>query len=1151
MIKNIVLFILIVLPFALRSQSALQTLYFDFGPNDGTNGNSTINADANGHYWNNVTSASTLSLNNSANAGTGFSIKVSSGSFATNGILNGGLLSPASGNLGDLAIATATQDYCTTTTSVTFQISGLNLSNGYQFFLFGSRNSANPARISAYTLTGSNTFTGTEQTSGTNLGGTGYNGNISTILSSTIIYPNSSGIITLTVSVSSGTTAYLNAMKMLEFRTKYYSKATGNLDNLSTWGANTDGSGASPSNFTTDGTIYNIRNRTSATIAADWTVTGSGSKVLVGDSTSSINFIVPSAYKYSGTVDGSYNAILTLQNTFIPTIGSLSGNSTVIFNGSSQIIPAARYQNLTVNNSGTASIGGVTSIYGTLSVLNGTLVTNNSLTLKSTNASAIAMVGQVIGSINGNVTIERYIPAGQRSFRFISPSVNTSSSIKSNWQEGGLSNISNPNIGYGTHITGSTTDQSNGFDGTLSGNPSLFTYDNGNQLWNVVNNTNLNNLFASTGYRLLIRGDRTIDLTNNMPNPTSTTLRTTGTLVTGNITFDSTTSVALSTEIGNYNLIGNPYSAPIDWTTVSKNDIGSTYWTWDPTRSGTNNRGAYVSYTIGTGASGGGNINQYIQPGQAFFVQTTGPSPSITFSESNKATASQLTLFDTLINKSEFSLPLLSNKMVIAHCMPNIISFKGHPLEDGCNPDYYPFTNNTSSPIGGLSQVNPMADHFMRDSSLSSAVELEMRAAKKSGIDGFQFYYTVADSSWDSIIVAYFNVAAQKNIDFKFTFCFSNPILNGATETTKIALYASRVNAIMNAVGRNNSHWLRTPDGRLIVYLWYGQNITDMPWDSMGGHPPEYFYANSYNKLATAVGERFACIYSINANQTNAQVNALLNYFPTVWLWTQAYSFQGLDDSVASICSSRSRQYTASAFSDFYTSKVLYPGTWTIVNSATQAANIGCSGLERKCMKMGLSQTFSDLLNKGITQNTPLINIITWNDYPEGHHLAPEINHNFGFSVLLNYYKNLWINNTNPYSNRDVAIAFFKKYKSSVTPSPYNINVVNLGTTNTNSEDSIEVVTILPTAAQLTVNGVTISVPSGLTATKFVSTAGSVTVTISRNSVVSKTFTTPEWITNSPLRSDRLTYSFDTEFSDYWNTIFGSNTPLYSTQYAQ
>lgn len=501
---------------------------------------------------------------------------------------------------------------------------------------------------------------------------------------------------------------------------------------------------------------------------------------------------------------------------------------------------------------------------------------------------------------------------------------------------------------------------------------------------------------------------------------------------------------------------------------------------------------------------------------------------------------------DTLKNLPELSLPILNNKLVIAHCMTHIIRYKGYGYEDGCNSTYYPTTNNASSSIGGYTQVNVMADQYLKDSTLDQSVEFEMRAAKRCGIDGFQFYYPITNTSWDNIIKAYFRVADKKNIDFKFTFAFSHP--SGGNEDSKIATYASRVNGIMNSVGKNNSHWLRTPDGRLIIYMWYGEQLATIP-SNLAGYPKQFYEARAYRKLANAVGEKFACVYSINENISSATLNAYLDYFPAVWMWTQAYASANLDAMVAAQCATRNRTYTASAFPDFYTSKVLQPGTWNIL-SVAGAVSAGTGKIERKHMVMGLSQTFRKQLEFAVTKNVPIINIVTWNDYPEGHHLAPEVNHNYGFSVLLQYYKNLWKQQTSPYADRDVAITFFKKYKRTVTPTPYNISSINLGTTTTvNTEDSIEVVTILPSAGQLVVNDSTVNVPAGLNSQRFRSQPGAVNVAIYRGGVKTKSFQTPEWITNNPVRTDRLTYTYDTEYENFHTDIFGKTFPLYSGQY--
>jgi len=218
---------------------------------------------------------------------------------------------------------------------------------------------------------------------------------------------------------------------------------------------------------------------------------------------------------------------------------------------------------------------------------------------------------------------------------------------------------------------------------------------------------------------------------------------------------------------------------------------------------------------------------------------------------------------------------------------------------------------------------------------------------------------------------------------------------------------------------------------------------------------------------------------------------------------------------------------------------------------AEQAADAGIKHVERKYIATGLSTNFRDLLQFGIDRKAPIINVITWNDYPEGHHLAPEANHNYGFSVLLNYYKSIWKNEPSPYGDRDVAIAFFKKYKQNIKPSPFYIPLVKIERNPAGDaiEDSIEVVTILPSAAQLQVNGKTVSVQAGLRSSKFASQNGPVNVRIIRNGSLTQQFTTPEWITDKPYRTDRLTYTYCTEYQNFHRGIFGNMLPVYSLQY--
>lgn len=504
---------------------------------------------------------------------------------------------------------------------------------------------------------------------------------------------------------------------------------------------------------------------------------------------------------------------------------------------------------------------------------------------------------------------------------------------------------------------------------------------------------------------------------------------------------------------------------------------------------------------------------------------------------------------DSLKNLPEYSLPLTSRKLVIAHCMTNIIRYKGHEFEDSCNPKYYAPEGNISAPLGGLSQVKVMADSLLSTASLEEAVEFEMRAAIRSGIDGFQFYYVLGATQWDQIIKAYFKVAAEKKLDFKFALCISHP--DGSTEALKVAEFASRINGLLDETGRNNPYWLRTPDGRLVVYQWLGESLADIPADHKG-LPQEFYIARAYKHLADAVKERFACVFTINEDISPAKLNNMLDYFPATWIWTLPFdNREYIGYRIAETCRQRRRTFTGSVFNDFYTSKLLKKGTWNMFYKVQDAVAAGMDRVERKYITTGLSYNFRKLWEFGISQNVPVMNVITWNDYPEGHHLAPEINHNEGFSILLNYYKNQWKGLPSPYADRDVAIVFFKKYKHDIKPAPFNIPVVPFQkeVIAAGTEDSVEVVSLFRKPAVLKINTYQTTAAAGLVVSKTRIDKGAVTVSAYRNNQSVLHFTAPEEITDRPYRADRITYTFSSEFDRFYNGIFKGFKPIYSKEY--
>ncbi|MDT0294109.1 CARDB domain-containing protein [Mesonia ostreae] len=311
-----------------------------------------------------------------------------------------------------------------------------------------------------------------------------------------------------------------------------------------------------------------------------------------------------------------------------------SDNITVL-EGTASFTEAIEVNNITVNNGATLNVENVLTI-------NGDITNNGDMVFKSTatqNGELAAV--PVTSSISGEFTVERYM-SSHRAYRFVSSPVTTSTSIHANWQEGATSATDNPNPGYGTHITGTTADQQDGFDATATGNSSLYTLDATNQVFVAATNTNVQTITAGEGHLIFVRGDRSIDLSSNT-SVGETRLRTRGALHTG----DMTQTNNLTNVENEFNLIANPYPSAIDINQVianSQNLNPNYYYVYDPTL-GAN--GAYVTVDLSTGGnSSGSEANQYVQSGQAVQIATdSNETTSVSFSEADKVPGEHTSTF--------------------------------------------------------------------------------------------------------------------------------------------------------------------------------------------------------------------------------------------------------------------------------------------------------------------------------------------------------------------------------------------------------------------------------------------------------------------------------------------------------------------------
>ena len=211
------------------------------------------------------------------------------------------------------------------------------------------------------------------------------------------------------------------------------------------------------------------------------------------------------------------NASITINNTTLSIAGSITNagiinatSATIEMSGTNpQVIPANTFKiikSLVINNTSTVTVSDSINITQTLISNAGVLNSNGLITLKSTSITNTAIIPEVKGTINGAVTVERFIPMGKRAYRHLSAGVNSTSSIRANWQNGGVYSL-----GTGIHITGSASG-AQGFDATITGAPSMFTYTAGAANFSSIPNTDNTSLSAIKGYRVFIMGDRNADL---------------------------------------------------------------------------------------------------------------------------------------------------------------------------------------------------------------------------------------------------------------------------------------------------------------------------------------------------------------------------------------------------------------------------------------------------------------------------------------------------------------------------------------------------------------------------------------------------------------------------------------------------------------
>ncbi len=415
---------------------------------------------------------------------------------------------------------------------------------------------------------------------------------------------------------------------------------------------------------TTNGTIaystteYSIDSSILLAVKYEFTTTTSTCSLYINPSTTSMPVSPDVTESTASSVTIGLDAIVLRQGNSLnaPTLvidglriatnwGALMGNPKYSDN---TIIAAGNYNSITTYDGATPSISGNVNVYDELSILGGTLTTNNTLTLKS-NTNGTARVSEVGSgaSITGNITVERYVPA-KRGWRILTSPLkgNANTTIPANWQgvndEGLL--LFSPSTYQSQTMTGYTTG---------GGMPNIWKYDSANSQWQSIPDLTNENLFTSTGNNgYLVFATGPSNSTNIASGSAETTLRPEGQLITGNVSHSLTAN--------QYHLIGNPYASALDTEALVQANANTKVFMVDPSLSTV---GGYVTYDgtnwAPTAPSGS---DKYIQSGQGFFVRSSS-NTTFAITESDKVMGNSNTWFSRTSSSSNASSNVDADKI--------------------------------------------------------------------------------------------------------------------------------------------------------------------------------------------------------------------------------------------------------------------------------------------------------------------------------------------------------------------------------------------------------------------------------------------------------------------------------------------------------
>jgi len=532
----------------------------------------------------------------------------------------------------------------------------------------------------------------------------------------------------------------------------------------------------------------------------------------------------------------------------------------------------------------------------------------------------------------------------------------------------------------------------------------------------------------------------------------------------------------------------------------------------------------------------------------------------------------------------KLALPIASERLVIAHFMAASVPHLGGTQNDA----KFFLPDGPFAQIGGISTVLSwnawpvprfpgMREDFLdrkKVESIDAYVEWELRTARPLGVDGFHFYMAFGKpkvpapaelSPTDLSIVRYFTVADAKKIDLKLTLCPSD-VSGYATTEEVVEVVGERLRRILQATA-NSPHWLRTPDGRLLLYTWGTDGFAPEAKGITDAREKAKKVARAWDLIEARLGVPIAVIYHGGKRsyrpwretpdaEYQASLDAILDVFPAVNDFFD-YPTPGREADirrVAQTCKNRGRAYVKGVMPEMNCAKLRSTRT-----GAVEMHKIGepPENYGRMIIGAGLSSNLTWCWKQAIAAEAPMVSFGTWNDYEEGHHLAPEVNHNFGFGLMNAWHRAHWRGEAPERAERLVVLhkrhALGAKARFDLFPPYYASWALSRADWEKSllTDEAVDLVAFAAAPGELRYRGKKVAeIPAGFTSTQVPMSPGEVRASLVRGGKTVAEVVSPEWITAEPYRYDRMTIVWESDHDALWRRIFPTEPAAFPAMYA-